>query len=419
MARRPRIVPVRPVPLAVAGGANHNQPASRTVSRHLRYSMRRRLLVTFAVVVCTVSGCSLSPTAVVGCGPFERTAEPAAPGGVTLQLDDAGARAIMRALEQDSLSDADVDALLSITGVRATVDNVTRFIPGLGIPEFRAEIRQFARRKRDGEYPEFQLSHVWSERGRTGGLISEIQAEESALISEVLSLLEPYTPAIGPLDLRVHLVAGGVSDGFVLEDGLSFYINLTRAAGDCTEVMANVVHESYHAMQMEAQRRSGTFSAWVTDDSMAPVNRVLAGTLAEGTATLVADPSRVAAPGQGLRSARARYQRGTDPAQIAANFAVFDSVLTQLSAGRLTWAEASSRGFARSPKDEERFYFVGYQMAKTLERHCGRECVGSAFTQEPVAFFRRYIALYREHPEIRWRFSPETEAIIASLQLPR
>jgi hypothetical protein len=152
---------------------------------------------------------------------------------------------------------------------------------------------------------------------------------------------------------------------------------------------------------------------------MAPVNRVLAGTLAEGTATLVADPNRVGAPGQGLRSARARYQPGTDPAQMAANFAVFDSVLTQLSVGRLTWAEASGRGFVRSPEDEERFYFVGYQMAKALERHCGRECVGSAFTQEPVAFFRRYIALYYEHPEIRWRFSPETEAIIASLQLPR
>ena len=71
-----------------------------------------------------------------------------------------------------------------------------------------------------------------------------------------------------------------------------------------------------------------------------------------------------------------------------------------------------SRGFSRSAEDEERFYFVGYEMAKAIERHCGTACIPRLFEQPSVAFFRQYISLYREHPEIRWRFSQETETFI-------
>lgn len=67
-----------------------------------------------------------------------------------------------------------------------------------------------------------------------------------------------------------------------------------------------------------------------------------------------------------------------------------------------------------SRRYDARFYFVGYEMAKAIERHCGTACILRLFEQPAVEFFRQYISVYREHPEIRWRFAPETESYLMS-----
>jgi hypothetical protein len=387
-------------------------PAHRT--RNRESLMKTDFLLLLALLLCALSGCGTSRPALSGCERPRLVASSPESASVTLHLDYWGAEAIIRVMEQDSLSDADVDALLRVHGVRAMVENVTRFIPRLGIPEFRSEIQTFVRRKRAGEHEEFQLRDVWRERSRVRDLINAIRADERGIVGETLSLLTPYHPDTGPLTIRVHFVAGGVSDGFVFEDDqTSFYINLARAGGDCQEVIANVLHEAYHVMQTAAQKRSGTFTVW---DTMPPVERVLAGTLLEGTANFIADPARLTAGAGSLRTARDRYRRSADPARIAENFAVFDEVVQGLREGAITWQEASERGFTRSTKNEDRFYFVGYEMAKAIERHCGTACIPRLFEQPPVEFFRQYISLYREHPEIRWRFAPDTESYLMSLR---
>lgn len=377
--------------------------------------MRAGIVLGVVAILCTLSACASPPSTVSGCGLVPPAPSESHSRIVSLHLDYVGADVFMRALEQDSLSEAEVDTLLSVQGVRAMVDNVTRFIPRLGVPEFRSEIGTFVSRKRAGEHVEFQLSHAWQERLRVRGLISAIRADESAIVGQALSLLEPYRPDIGPISVRVYLVAGGVSDGFVFEDDTSaFYINLVRAEGECHEVLANVVHEAYHVMQAAAARRSGTLTALRAEAEMPPVLRLLKGTLYEGTANLVADPARLSTEPGSLRTSRERYRRSAEPARIAENFAVFDSVMQGLRDGTITWQEASEKGFSRSPQNEDRFYAVGHEMAKIIERHCGQKCIGKLFEAAPVEFFRRYIALYREHPEIRWRFGEETERFIMS-----
>ncbi|HYR08761.1 MAG TPA: DUF5700 domain-containing putative Zn-dependent protease, partial [Longimicrobium sp.] len=248
---------------------------------------------------------------------------------ITMRFDYAGAEAIMEALEKDSLSDADVDALLGIHGVRAMVDNVTRFIPQAGVPEFRTTIQAFARTKQGGEHDRyFQLRDAWRGRAEVRALLAAARADSARTVRELLSRLEPYRPDTGPLNISVYLVAGGVSDGFAFEDGPSaFYANLVRAQGDYHGLVLNALHEAYHVMQMAAQRRSGTFVAWIADASVPPVDRLLAGTLVEGTANFVADPTGSTAAGPDMDRARARYARNTAPARVAENCALFDRVL--------------------------------------------------------------------------------------------
>ncbi|HEX2209367.1 MAG TPA: DUF5700 domain-containing putative Zn-dependent protease [Longimicrobium sp.] len=360
--------------------------------------MKRALTLCTCVLFHALAGCAPAPR------PAARVAD-AEP--VTMRFDYAGAEAIMDALEKDSLSDADVDALLTIHGVRAMVDNVTRFVPA-GVPEFRRDIQAFVRTKRGDENSYFQLGDAWRQREQVRALLAATRRDSAAIVRQMLSRLEPYRPDTGPLDIGVHFVAGGVSDGFAFEDDPpAFYANLVRAQGDLHGLLLNALHETYHVMQMAAQRRSGTFVAWITDASVPPVERLLAGTLVEGTANLVADPTGSTGPGPDMDRARARYARNTAPARVAENFALFDRVLREVGEGRMSWDSASWLGLSRN--NDDRFYFVGYEMARAIERYCGPACIGRLFDEPPVEFFRKYIALYREHPEIGGRFSAGTE----------
>jgi hypothetical protein len=86
-------------------------------------------------------------------------------------------------------------------------------------------------------------------------------------------------------------------------------------------------------------------------------------------------------------------------------------VLSDLRAQRLSWEDAYEKGFSTSGGDAA-FYFVGYEMAKAIERYCGSACIARLFEQPPIEFFRQYIALYKRHSDIPGRFSAETEAFL-------
>jgi hypothetical protein len=175
-----------------------------------------------------------------------------------------------------------------------------------------------------------------------------------------------------------------------------------------------MAHEAYHVMQKAAQRRAGLTEVADATEKLPVGERLLAVTLSEGTANYVVDPTRSSVTGSNINSFRERYRRNAEPSRIKENFTLFDQVLSDLRAGRITWDEAYRKGF--SGNNDARFYFVGYEMAKVIEKHCGRKCVGKMFEKPPVEFFLQYIALYRKHPDIVRRFSPETEAFIASLR---
>ncbi|MDQ4121858.1 MAG: hypothetical protein M3209_10485 [Acidobacteriota bacterium] len=334
---------------------------------------------------------------------------------VTMRFDYEGAEALIEALERDSLSDADVDNLLRIHGIRAMVDNVTVFNPPIGVPEFRQEIQNFARTKQRGEHGRnFQFHDVWRNRDNVRSLIKAIRTDERKIIRQTLDQIQTYNLNSGKLAINVYFVAGGVSDGFLFDkqDQPAFYANLVRANGDFNGVLANMSHEAFHVMQKAAQRCAGLTA--VADETLKlPVaERLLAITLSEGVANYVVDPTRSAATGTNMESSRQRYRRNAEPERIKENFALFDAVLSDLRANRITWQEADFRGF--SGNNDARFYFVGYEMAKAIEKYCGRKCISKLFEKPPVEFFRQYIALYRKHPELTARFSKETEDFITA-----
>src|SRR5262245_66133005 len=102
-----------------------------------------RLLAVFCLVLNTIAARAQADDP-------ERQRRPEAPSAVRFDYD--GAEALVAALARDSLTDADVDRLLGIQGVRAMVDNVTRFHPGVGRIQFRNDIKEYVRTHREPQH---------------------------------------------------------------------------------------------------------------------------------------------------------------------------------------------------------------------------------------------------------------------------
>ncbi len=368
--------------------------------RNSSTSLIRAALVTIACMTIGLSQAAVSASRTSG-------------SSVHLAFDYAGALALIDVLGRETISSGEIDRLLEVHGLAAMVDNVTRFIPTITRSHFRHDLQTFVETGEDPRHDGYRVwgfQQIWDTRIQVGELIRQLRVDQEQITREVLATLQPYRPMTESMTITVYFVSGGVSDGFVPERSSSpaLYVNLARAQGDLTGVVTNLAHEIYHVLQYTASRRNPELVPIVDEpEKLASPERLLAVTLWEGVADYVTDPRRAKATGPYIDMWKARYERNTKPARLADHFALFDATLQDLLERRLSWEEAYEKGFAGN---DSPFYFVGYEMTRVIELHCGTHCIGELFEQRPVEFFRQYIALYKSHPDIPARFSPETEA---------
>lgn len=380
---------------------------SFTVShRHRVLHFASPLLVAIALSGCA-QGSKPVPCRVPAAAPAPRPSE------VTLRIDYAGAEAMLAALERDSLSDAEVDALLKIHGVSMMVDNVVQLVPGVKRTDFRTAIQRFVQTGETAdEHVHFNLEKARSEAEGTRALLTYIRENEQAVLERTLAAMAPYMPETGPMQLKAYLMNGGTSTGFArtTTEGDVFYFNLADAAGDCEGAMSFITHELFHLVQKAGLRRVPALAAIADSPESLPVpERTLATVVGEGTADLVSDPERFGGDGGIIAMQRERFREDAEPARVRENFALFDTTFQQAVRGEIGWREVQDRGFMSDP----RFYGLGREMAKEIERRCGAACIRRLLQQPPVRFFRQYISLYRKHPDIVGRFAPETERLLA------
>jgi len=340
----------------------------------------------------------------------------------SLQMNCDGAEALLAVLAQRTVTDAEIDRLLAIPGVRAMVDNTTKYVPGDTRGSFRAAVKEFVT-TRKSTIGHFGLDESYETSGAIRALIGELKADAN-LFAEVTGPIVRYMPPLLHVSATVYGVAGGVSDGFVLDDETqgAFYMALNRAEGDVDGVKLNMTHELYHVVQRAARAGVPGLSARVFDSGTAPAPvRLLTVILEEGTATYVAAPmlpkgSFFRRAGPYVKSWRASYEKNAPPETIAANFAEVDRLLSGLRGGSMSWKQASDVVFTGQGPGP---YFVGYEMAKAIDHRYGPARIASLLQQHPAAFFRAYIDLYRENPAaVPATFGKATEAYVDSISLP-
>jgi hypothetical protein len=342
------------------------------------------------------------------------SAHPPAGGGIRVEFDYSAAELMVDAIDRTTLSDAEARALLRNRGVAAMVAKTGVFSPNSTPQGFVADMRAFVVTHR---YPagDFALDWVYKYRAQIRALVSELRADEDSLRHRITARLTRFAPRTGPATIHVYFVAGGMSDGFVLDDDpeLALFVALDKASGDRDGVEQNLTHELYHVLQkLSAAGTPAAVNFASSLDRQPPLQRLLATTLWEGTANLAADAREARGQGPYVSMWRARYVRNLTPERIHENFQLFDSVLVDLNQGKIDWAAAYRKGF--SGDGDSRFYFVGMEMARSLASRRGPAYFDELFVRPPTRFFRDYFKLCGADPSLP-RFSANARRVIEHL----
>src|SRR5262245_3820644 len=273
-----------------------------------------RSLVAVVLVLCRVAVA-------------EAAASPAAT--IRVEFDYSAAERMVEAIERPALSEAEARALLENRGIAAMVTKTAVWSPTSTRDGFVADMRSFVATHK---YPtgDYALDWIYKYRDQVRTLVSELRADEAARRERITARLTRYAPRTGPVTVKVYFVAGGMSDGFVLDGDpeLAMFVALEKASGDKDGVEQNVTHELYHVLQKaSAAKTAAAVMFAATAESQPTLQQLLATTLWEGTANLAADAREAPGKGPYVSMWRGRYERNLDPERLRENFALFDSVL--------------------------------------------------------------------------------------------
>jgi hypothetical protein len=326
---------------------------------------------------------------------------PAAVPTIRLRFDYSAAERMVEAIGRPSLSEAEANGLLENRGIAAMVKKTGVFSPSSTPEAFVADMRSFVATHR---YPtgDFALDWIYKHRDAVRALVRELRAGENTMRTRMIERLSRHAPRTGAVTITVYFVAGGMSDGFVLDDDpeLAMFVALEKASGDRDGVEQNVTHELYHVLQKaSAAETPGAVAFAATLKQQPPLQQLLATTLWEGTANFAAD------------AREAHYVRNLAPDRIREHFRVFDSVVGDLDKGAIDWDAAYRAGFTG---EDARFYFVGLEMARALAAARGPGYFEELFDRPPTRFFRDYVALTKADRALP-RFSARTRGVIEAL----
>lgn len=304
------------------------------------------------------------------------------------------AKRVVELFDHSSVSDTTLDDVLHLQDVQAIIQQAAQFDPRATGQEMRRSLRTAVEGgERPGDLFQFQTVRVHLAEIRT--LLGQLEARPESLSAQVADRIRIYSPRPLDLEVDVHFVLGGNSDGWAPKPR-TFYLALQYFGADYEGLKTMMAHELFHVAQREFMAQQ---PASPGRPNVAYAGRFLAGTMSEGTASMVGDPLRVSGGGTYIKWFRDKFERNL--ARIDGNFALFEIMLYRVyhdsEATEANLEELYKLGF--SGTWDSPLYFVGYRIGKAIEKYDGAPAIARLLEQPPTAFFLRYMSLYRQHPD--------------------
>jgi hypothetical protein len=303
---------------------------------------------------------------------------------LTISVDSTMAEQAVALLENPALTAADARKLLALPATRATLKHAANLDPQVS-SEGLVEALVAAAHHRPLPADHFHLPTTAERLGQVRTLLAALRKDPAALSSAVAGRLAEYMPADLALETQVCLVVGGGSDGFTM-GGNTFYLALDLFSGEMSAVQLMTTHELYHLVQA-AMARHGPARREREPRALALAHNLMKAVRDEGTASLVADPTRVERGGSWMEWMVSKYRRNLG--HIELSFALVDTLFFRAMRDPQADGDLLYRiGF--SGNMDSMAYYVGYRMAQVIDRERGRARLIELVRGDPVEFFREY-----------------------------
>ena len=332
-------------------------------------------------------------------------AEP--PPTIRLSPDFASAKAIVHLYRQGSVDTAEMDRLLAMEGVQAVLKQVQRFRDDATVDKFRNGLRMSVAGNEVPQPDHFQFNRIRKNMAGIEKTMAWIENHPDEISARVLGLISPYSPVSELLEVKFFIVIGGDSDGWA-SNGV-FHTALQHFGDDVEGMLILLSHELYHVVQNEFM---GPL-VHKEDTQQSRVEQLLQKAIREGTASYVCDPLNIKDGGGYTEWYSRKYLRNLNHLKL--NFDLFETLIYRAyHDSDVPLRDLYNIGFSGAL--ESPVYFVGYAMAREIERISGRDTLLELMQKPSAEFFAHYAAIAGRGEGEAIPFSPGFQDILKTVQ---
>ncbi len=328
---------------------------------------------------------------------------------INISYDYSSVKKLIEILDSDELNEKDFKELVALHGTKAYLRKLSTFFPGINESSFKKSLTAALK----GEYLDkdpFMFSKLTPLIPHAQKLLAEVIQKEKELAKNSVFLLKEYSPKNVKLDVTVYMILGVIGGGWTFDDAPnSFYVDFASMKGDYNGLSYLSTHELFHLVQYQYMNES-------PEQSSDKVNSLLDQMIREGTATYVADFSKISSSGPYIDFSKKEYSRNFR--RMETNFALLETILFRAKHDATVNIDLlyniGLSGMYQSP-----MYYVGYHMIKLIEKYNDKPELLALLRKPPVDIILSYIQLceaYKDKDNEFVVFSETTVKILESMK---
>ena len=340
--------------------------------------------------------------------------------GAQVTVDSASARAVLKALQNPTLTSDHARQVCSLPGNQGLVQKENSYGRKATTQSCADALLAAAQDKTEDKAFKFHFGALKPRAVELTELLDQIETNPIAFQQWVTARVDQFSPRDSKVSISGYLIVGGVSGGFAFGKP-QFFLNLAYFS-DFDVARVVMAHELYHAVQgASASQQNGW---WYAKDADKGQYRALAQQCSttfdyfnalyeEGTASYVGDLFLLRdAKGAAAKKMLTEMQDGI--AYLSNDVTLLELSITGLNAAvPVPFDDVYALGFY-VPEPE---YKLGYVMAKAIATDQGDGVITALLKQPPYTFVASYLSLPKygkdvDHPEL----GPNTIAAVNRLK---
>jgi hypothetical protein len=322
------------------------------------------------------------------------------PATFSVAIDVSGATAVLAAAVADPAHAAGAaQAALRNDAVRAMIAKMAKYDSTVTPAAFEAAVVRLAA---GGSGAPFDLDRLRTDPASTRRMLARLTTDSAAIARRLADRLRSFTPDNVDVHATLFVVVGAAhQNGWVPnEQQANFYLDLGFHGEELESVINIASHELFHVVQGMVQPNIDSAMTDRPDLAIDARGRhraraVLLNLVVEGMADYVGDPSLY--PSAGPHLARDQQELARELARAGDIFALFETILYRARRDPdAPLATLLKIGFGGSWNQTG--YYVGYRMAKAIDRYAGRERLRALVALPPADFVTQYAQIAAAHP---------------------